>query len=258
MIPADLRNVTLEQIQPYLVGQRRRVLDAWRRWTEIRGYTTAVVAESSGISILNLRPRTTELVQLGLVKLIGRQGGEGIYQAVPAWEARAYEAAAASAPSAHQMPLPFSHSETLQSAIRNPQSAMQKVPIHPPRNNRPTTVEVAPGKSVVDAPAAEVRRIGVCDLVPQGDGTYKPVLRIHAQEVKLSPHTLRELGIGISIETMRRLIRAGFVQGARSAPNAYFFTLQSYFDHVERVRAAASVGDDFWTTENLTLYRTVT
>jgi hypothetical protein len=78
MNPEAIRNLNWHQMQDLLDGQLRQVLDAWRRHGPA---TTARCAELSGIPLLNLRPRTSDLVDLFLVQCIGRAGKEGgIYQ----------------------------------------------------------------------------------------------------------------------------------------------------------------------------------
>ncbi len=101
MTTTDLSLLTWEAIQPLLRGRRLRVLETWR--THGRG-TTQQMAARAGISILTFRPRTTELLQLGLLTLVDHAGTEGIYEAVPAEMAReAFEAARrAAAPDGHQ------------------------------------------------------------------------------------------------------------------------------------------------------------
>ena len=54
--------------------------------------TTRQLAEKSAIDILNVRPRTTDLVQIGLVEMIGG-GQEGIYRARSQAEWEAWAAA---------------------------------------------------------------------------------------------------------------------------------------------------------------------
>jgi hypothetical protein len=81
MNPIDLRNETWETLQARVTGLRLAVLDAWR--THGQG-TTRMLALRSGIDILIVRPRTTELVDLGLVRLVGRKDHEGIYEYIPA------------------------------------------------------------------------------------------------------------------------------------------------------------------------------
>lgn len=87
LTPADLRNLTWEKLQPLLVGSRLAVLQAWR---EHGPGTTRQIAHKSGIDILTFRPRTTELFALALVEIVGNEGTEGIYEAIPADEARLY------------------------------------------------------------------------------------------------------------------------------------------------------------------------
>lgn len=66
MEPIDYRNATFDSLQERLTGRRAQVLDAWRQHGPA---TTEELAERSGLSILTLRPRTTELYQLGFVVL---------------------------------------------------------------------------------------------------------------------------------------------------------------------------------------------
>lgn len=79
MKPIDFRNATFADLGCRIAGQRASALEAWR----VHGpATTAELAQRSGLSILTLRPRTTELVQLGYVVLCDQQpaGHEGLYR----------------------------------------------------------------------------------------------------------------------------------------------------------------------------------
>lgn len=74
MKPVDFRNATFADLQARIVGQREAALAAWR----VHGPgTTEEVAARSGMSILSLRPRTTELFQLGFVVLDAADPGKG-------------------------------------------------------------------------------------------------------------------------------------------------------------------------------------
>ena len=76
----QIRNEQWDRIQKRLQGDCARVHAAWR---EFGPCTTAVLAERAQISLWNVRPRTTQLLQAGLVDLVGkRQGREGIYHAI--------------------------------------------------------------------------------------------------------------------------------------------------------------------------------
>lgn len=85
LTPADLRDLTWESLQPFLTGARLAVLEAWRTHGPC---TTRELSQRSGIDLLTLRPRTTELVALGLVMLHDSEGTEGTYRGIPAGHAR--------------------------------------------------------------------------------------------------------------------------------------------------------------------------
>lgn len=77
MKPADLRNATWREVQDHLNDDLVRVHEAY---VQFGPGTTRAVSERSGISLLTFRPRTTDLFQLGLVKLVGKAtGNEGVY-----------------------------------------------------------------------------------------------------------------------------------------------------------------------------------
>lgn len=88
MEPVDFRNATWDSIQDRLQGLR---LDSYRAWQTFGPGTTRDVSGRCGIDLLTFRPRTTELFQLGLLRLVNGEsrGGEGIYQWVPVAVARA-------------------------------------------------------------------------------------------------------------------------------------------------------------------------
>lgn len=88
MKPVDFRNETFDQVRGRVEGQRAAVLGAWAMHGPC---TTRELAEKTGLSILTLRPRTTELVELGFVRLAESQlvKGEGTYRAATPAEAAA-------------------------------------------------------------------------------------------------------------------------------------------------------------------------
>lgn len=87
MKPIDYRNATFAEIRDRIAGDRARVLEAWR----VHGpCTTEDLAARSGIPILTLRPRTTELRQLGFVILAAGKGHSGVYRSATADEALAF------------------------------------------------------------------------------------------------------------------------------------------------------------------------
>ena len=88
MTPIDYRNETFEMVKER--GLVRERLAVYQAFAKHGPGTTRAIARASGIDILNLRPRATELYQLGFLKLLGdAAGNEGIYRALTIEEARA-------------------------------------------------------------------------------------------------------------------------------------------------------------------------
>lgn len=95
MQPVDFRNTTFASLQAKLAGQRAEVLSTWHRFGP---GTTAEVCAKSQFSILTFRPRTTELFQLGFIRLDGTpqsalrtpKSHEGVYRARTTEEHRAW------------------------------------------------------------------------------------------------------------------------------------------------------------------------
>jgi predicted transcriptional regulator len=78
MTPTEIRNKHFAEIRATLSDRREAVYCAW----VIHGpCTTRMLAQLSGIDLLNVRPRTTDLCDLGLVECVGTAKGEGVYKA---------------------------------------------------------------------------------------------------------------------------------------------------------------------------------
>lgn len=103
-------------------------------------------------------------------------------------------------------------------------------------------IEVVPGKSYLPLEPQDVDTLALAELVPAGDGTYRPVARICGRWWTLSRKNLRRLGIAISESGLARLVRAGFVRGMRVTPNITQF---DYFDYLRHERAVYE-DDEFW------------
>ncbi|WP_309400595.1 hypothetical protein [Cerasicoccus maritimus] len=114
------------------------------------------------------------------------------------------------------------------------------VPIHGSDGRQ--TVAAAPGERVVDLPADCIPRVAVADWQPVGDGTYRPVARIHGCWPRLNE--VHELQLGIRYRTLKRLIIAGFLEGARVSPSCWIFSLESYWDHMKRCQENPEFWDD--------------
>lgn len=83
--PAQLRDRHFATLRARLAGRLARVYAAWLRHGPA---TTRQLAILSGIDLLSLRPRTTDLLALGLVECVASEAGEGLYRArdQAAWE----------------------------------------------------------------------------------------------------------------------------------------------------------------------------
>lgn len=103
MKPIDYRNESFVQVQARVEGLRAAVYGAWRTHGPC---TTKELAARSGLELLTIRPRTTELYQLGYVVLVeSEHTAEGTYRAATSSEI-------------------FEHFQREQSAVRQPQGLL--------------------------------------------------------------------------------------------------------------------------------------
>ena len=107
-----------------------------------------------------------------------------------------------------------------------------------------TTVQVVPGQRYVPLPADAWEPWGLAEMVPAGGGTLRPMVRICPRSFGCTTKNLRRLGIGISTNSMVRLIEAGFVASQKTTPGLYQFDYHSFRDHEARV----AQDSEFWTT----------
>ena len=80
MKPSDVRNLSWAEVQGRLTADRQRVYAGLGRFGVC---TTRVLAGFMGMDVLSVRPRITELCELGLVECVGVEGREGLYASVP-------------------------------------------------------------------------------------------------------------------------------------------------------------------------------
>lgn len=84
MSPIDYRNATFRDLHGRLVNLRASVYEALM---EHGPCTTRELARACDIDLLTVRPRVTELVQLGFVECLDEHGHEGRYRALTLAEA---------------------------------------------------------------------------------------------------------------------------------------------------------------------------
>lgn len=86
MIPIQFRNTTFRELQSRLVHLR---LSVWEALAHYGPCTTRELSRECGMDLLTLRPRMTELVQLGFAECLDTEGHEGRYRALTLAEAEA-------------------------------------------------------------------------------------------------------------------------------------------------------------------------
>lgn len=104
-----------------------------------------------------------------------------------------------------------------------------------------TVVEIVPGRRSQDLCDDALPPLALAEVIPQGGGTFRLVARMSDHWFSNNTKTLRRLGIGISGTSMKRLIRAGFVEGQQTTPQVHQFNYHSYLKHMERAR-----DPEFW------------
>jgi len=90
MSPINYRDATWRDIQGRLCSLRASVYEAL---LEFGPCTTRELTRYCDIDLLSIRPRMTELVQLGFAECLDNRGTEGTYRALTATEAEAVFAA---------------------------------------------------------------------------------------------------------------------------------------------------------------------
>jgi len=116
-------------------------------------------------------------------------------------------------------------------------------------------IELAPGRICeIRVPVNAVPRYVLARLSRRGDSLYQVTPVEWTSKVRLTKKLLRDLGLDISDYVVRRLIKAGFVEGSTIAPLVTLVDLESLKAHIERTSSSSENG--FWTRERVDAYRT--
>lgn len=113
-------------------------------------------------------------------------------------------------------------------------------------------IEVAPGVEILPVDLRRIPAIGVFFWKPvtatlkngKTIKAYVPMEQVHEAWLRISE--VERLPFGLSKETLRKLVKGGFVEGGRAAPNAATVNVISLLEHIEATRADF----DFWNREN--------
>ena len=104
------------------------------------------------------------------------------------------------------------------------------------------TIQITPEertRNLAALPPALIPLVAIADWKPAGDGTYRPVARVHERFVMLKE--LERL-FGIPYRSLRRLAVAGFVASRQVTPGTLHIEIGSLWDHL-----AACQDEEFWT-----------
>lgn len=113
----------------------------------------------------------------------------------------------------------------------------QTVTVKKPGSAARVKLEIAPGqKVIVGLPDALRPKLGLVSWMPQGDGSYKPVVKTRDSWVKLVDSLPAELGLDVDAKTLRRLVVAGIVEGRQPSPHVTEINLHSLDEHLEACR----------------------
>lgn len=111
------------------------------------------------------------------------------------------------------------------------------------------SIHVAPHVEVIPVDLRRIPALGVFEWRRRPDGSYQPQCRVHECWLRVSE--AEKLPLGLSAEVIVRLIRGGFVEGGRPAPNSTTVNVVSLLEHYEATRE----DPHFWTAERIDLYR---
>jgi hypothetical protein len=84
MLGTDIRDLNWQQLRDRIEGLRATVFSALQLFGPC---TTRQLAAKMEVDLLSVRPRVTELVELGFAECIRREAGEGVYRALSYTEA---------------------------------------------------------------------------------------------------------------------------------------------------------------------------
>lgn len=115
--------------------------------------------------------------------------------------------------------------------------------------------EIHPGVFRPLVQRVDIPRYIVSEVVSNGDGTYRvePITEFQgwmkAADVEAEPNLPNISGV-----TLRRLIQAGFIDGAQITPGIWYLKLDSLFAHIERT-TCASMDESWWTDARRAAFR---
>jgi hypothetical protein len=87
LTPEQIRDANWAELKDQVAGDRERCWTSLMLWA--RPITTRQLAARMEMDLLTVRPRVTELVQLGFARCVGKDGHEGLYEAVSLADAQA-------------------------------------------------------------------------------------------------------------------------------------------------------------------------
>ncbi|HPA20935.1 MAG TPA: hypothetical protein PLU30_24515 [Verrucomicrobiae bacterium] len=119
----------------------------------------------------------------------------------------------------------------------------------PCRSGRPAAF--APGNTTTgELPREAIPRYVFGYMAREVDGRYVPVVKHWSRLLRLSKKMVKGLGMGLTYDTLFRLVKTGFVKGHTVAPQTTLVDMLSLAEHLDNTRADL----DFWTPERRQQY----
>jgi len=124
------------------------------------------------------------------------------------------------------------------------------------RDGKAIPLEIVPGRKTPPIGVRQVSHYVIAEIIATGEpGACRVEARLHNKMVPVTSKMAKALGLGASTDTLRRLIKAGFIKGCRFAPRVYLLDLDSYHAHLALLQRHNDEGTEFWTPERLARYR---
>lgn len=109
---------------------------------------------------------------------------------------------------------------------------------------------MTPGTWCATVPEGAVKRWALVEMIPQGDGSYRPdLVEDWSTWARLTRDLPQRLGVpGLSYTTLYRLVVGRWIEAVQPAPDTILISLGSLMAHLRRT-VRGDDGQSWWTDE---------